>query len=110
MTVANFPNYISETNPFDIFPHSLTHLYLVFNGPFGPYSHGSFLPITETVSRYLMQILTKMSEEDVSSFAPKEGAVADFVEHRRKFLPHTAWTSPCRSWFKGGTINGEPMM
>lgn len=82
----------------------------VFNGPFGPYGHGSFLPITETVSRYVMQMLTKMCEEEIASFAPKEEAVADFAEHRRKFLPRTAWTSPCRSWFKQGTVDGEPMM
>ncbi|KAK2596341.1 hypothetical protein N8I77_013237 [Diaporthe amygdali] len=92
ITVANFPNYI------------------IFNGPFGPYGHGSFLPITETVSRYVMQMLKKMSEEEISSFSPKEEAVADFAEHRRKFLPRTAWTSPCRSWFKQGTVDGEPMM
>lgn len=92
ITVANMPNYI------------------IFNGPFGPYGHGSFLPITETVSRYVMQMLTKMSEEEISSFAPREEAVADFAEHRRKFLPRTAWTSPCRSWFKQGTVDGEPMM
>ncbi|KAM0266699.1 hypothetical protein ACHAPA_006621 [Fusarium lateritium] len=90
--VANMPNYF------------------IFNGPFGPYGHGSFLPITETVSRYVMQVLKKMSEEEISSFAPKEEAVADFAEHRRKFLPRTAWTSPCRSWFKQGTVDGEPMM
>ncbi|KAH6685981.1 steroid monooxygenase [Plectosphaerella plurivora] len=92
LTVANFPNYI------------------IFNGPFGPYGHGSFLPITETAARYVMQMLTKMSEEEVASFVPKEEAVADFIEHRRKFLPRTAWTSPCRSWFKQGTVDGEPMM
>ena len=57
-----------------------------------------------------MQMLAKMSEEEISSFAPKEQAVADFAEHRRKFLPRTAWTSPCRSWFKQGTVDGEPMM
>ncbi|KAJ3549988.1 hypothetical protein NM208_g224 [Fusarium decemcellulare] len=92
LAVANFPNYF------------------IFNGPFGPYGHGSFLPITETVSRYVMQVLKKMSEEEIASFSPKEEAVADFAEHRRQFLPRTAWTSPCRSWFKQGTVDGEPMM
>ncbi|CAH0042269.1 unnamed protein product [Clonostachys rhizophaga] len=92
LAVANMPNYF------------------IFNGPFGPYGHGSFLPITETVSRYVMQVLKKMSEEEITSFAPKEEAVADFAQHRRKFLPRTAWTSPCRSWFKQGTVDGEPMM
>lgn len=89
---------------------SLSNYFVVFNGPYGPYGHGSFLPITETVSRYLMQMLKKMSEEEIASFAPKEAAVADFAEHRAKFLPRTAWTSPCRSWFKQGTVDREPMM
>jgi hypothetical protein len=57
-----------------------------------------------------MQILDKMSTERVTSFAPSERAVADFVEHRRTFMPRTAWSSPCRSWFKQGTIDGEVMM
>jgi hypothetical protein len=51
-----------------------------------------------------------MSYEGVTSFEPKEEAVADFVEHRRKFIPRTAWSSPCRSWFKQGTVDGEVMM
>ncbi|GLA44014.1 hypothetical protein AnigIFM63309_002275 [Aspergillus niger] len=92
IAVPNFPNY------------------LIFNGPFGPYGHGSFLPITETLSRHFLQILEKMSSEGVTSFEPKEEAVADFFEHHRKFMPRTAWTSPCRSWFKQGTVDGEVMM
>ncbi|PYI31325.1 putative dimethylaniline monooxygenase [Aspergillus indologenus CBS 114.80] len=92
ITVPNFPNY------------------LIFNGPFGPYGHGSFLPITETLSRHFLQILEKMSSEGVTSFEPKAEAVAEFFEHHRKFMPRTAWTSPCRSWFKQGTVDGEVMM
>lgn len=57
-----------------------------------------------------MQMLKKMSEEEISSFAPKVEAVNDFALHRSKFLPRTAWTSPCRSWFKQGTVDQEPMM
>ncbi|KAL4900897.1 hypothetical protein BDW74DRAFT_170468 [Aspergillus multicolor] len=84
--------------------------YLIFNGPYGPYGHGSFLPITETLSRHFLLILRKMSQESISSFCVKPSAVADFTTHRRTFLPQTAWNSPCRSWFKGGTIDGEIMM
>ncbi|KAL3481115.1 hypothetical protein BJX99DRAFT_219065 [Aspergillus californicus] len=92
ITVPHFPNY------------------LIFNGPFGPYGHGSFLPITETLSKHFLQIFLKMSEEGITTFDVKEEAVADFVQHRRLFLPRTAWSSPCRSWFKGGTVDGEIMM
>ncbi|KAI9933627.1 hypothetical protein MW887_008100 [Aspergillus wentii] len=92
ITVPHFPNY------------------LIFNGPFGPYGHGSFLPITETLSKHFLRIFEKMSDEGITSFSPKEEAVADFAEHRRQFIPRTAWSSPCRSWFKQGTIDGEVMM
>lgn len=111
LTVANMPNYISKQprNP-PIEGICWLTLNQVFNGPFGPYGHGSFLPITEAVARYVMQLLQKMSEEEIASFCPRQEAVNDFVEHRRKFLPRTAWTSPCRSWFKQGTVDGEPMM
>ncbi|EME42128.1 hypothetical protein DOTSEDRAFT_89605 [Dothistroma septosporum NZE10] len=101
---AEKPNtYLSITVP--DFPN-----YFIFNGPYGPYGHGSFLPITETLSKHLMKMLRKVSEERISSLSPTADAVADFAEHRRAFLPRTAWTSPCRSWFKGGTVDGEPMM
>jgi len=83
---------------------------LVFNGPFGPYGHGSFLPITEVISKHFMQMIEKMAMEHVTSFEPSEEAVADFAEHRRTFIPRTAWSSPCRSWFKQGTTDGEVMM
>lgn len=55
-------------------------------------------------------MLEKMSLEHVTSFEPTAEAVADFAEHRRTFIPRTAWSSPCRSWFKQGTTDGEVMM
>ena len=88
----------------------ITNRKIVFNGPYGPYGHGSFLPITETLSKHFLMMFRKMSEEGITSFDPKVEAVADFVQHRRTFLPRTAWSSPCRSWFKQGTVDGEIMM
>jgi hypothetical protein len=55
-------------------------------------------------------MIEKMAYEHVTSFEPKEEAVADFAEHRRTFIPRTAWSQPCRSWFKQGTTDGEVMM
>lgn len=55
-------------------------------------------------------MIEKMAYEHVSSFEPTEEAVADFAEHRRTFIPRTAWSQPCRSWFKQGTTDGEVMM
>lgn len=96
-------NYLSVTVPY--FPN-----YFTFMGPFAPYGHGSVLPMTEHFARHFSQMVGKMLDERVQSFEPTAEAVADFREHRQKFLPRTAWMSPCRSWFKQSTVDGEVMM
>lgn len=95
--------YLSVTAP------SLPN-YFFINGPFGPYGHGSVLPIIEMQTRYLESLITKLQTQDVKSFVPKQAAVDDFKRHRELFLKRTAWNSPCRSWFKGGTVDGPIMM
>lgn len=110
VTVPHFPNYLSEFPPNFAYQVQRVTGNEVFNGPFGPYAHGSFLPITETTSKHFIQMIEKMAYEHVTSFEPKLEAVEDFEEHRRTFIPRTAWSSPCRSWFKQGTIDGEVMM
>lgn len=82
----------------------------VINGPFGPYGHGSILPVIEVISRHIEAILSKVQIEDIKSFTPKQEAVDDFKQHRELFLKRTAWNSPCRSWFKGGKADGPIMM
>jgi hypothetical protein len=82
----------------------------VINGPFGPYGHGSILPIIEIITRYIEKFLTKLARENIKSFHPKQEAVDDFRCHRELFLLRTAWSSPCRSWFKGGTVDGPILM
>ncbi|KAL2837716.1 putative dimethylaniline monooxygenase [Aspergillus pseudoustus] len=95
--------YLSATIP--QFPN-----YFMINGPFGPYGHGSILPIIEIITRYIEKFLIKLGRENVKSFYPKQQAVDDFRRHRELFLLRTAWSSPCRSWFKGGTVDGPIMM
>jgi hypothetical protein len=82
----------------------------VINGPFGPYGHGSILPVIEIITRYVEKCLYKMQTEDIKSFMPKQEAVDDFKRHRELFLKRTAWSSPCRSWFKGGKVDGPILM
>ncbi|KEF52200.1 uncharacterized protein A1O9_11827 [Exophiala aquamarina CBS 119918] len=95
--------YLSATVP--KFPS-----YFMINGPFGPYAHGSILPTIEITTRYVAKFIVKLQTEDVESFSPKQDAVDDFKRHREHFLKRTAWSSPCRSWFKGGTIDGPILM
>ncbi|EFX06152.1 flavin-binding monooxygenase [Grosmannia clavigera kw1407] len=92
MSVPHFPNY------------------LIFNGPFGVYGHGSILPVMEKISKHYMQMIQKMSDEWITAFEPTEEATEDFAEHRRAFIPRTAWSGSCNSWFKQGSVKGEVMM
>lgn len=64
----------------------------------------------ELLGKHFMQIIEKMSDEWITAFEPTEEAVADFAEHRRTFIPRTAWSGSCNSWFKQGSVKGEVMM
>jgi hypothetical protein len=82
----------------------------VINGPFGPYGHGSILPVIEIITRHVEKLVTKFQQEDIKSFMPRQEAVDEFRRHRELFLKRTAWSSPCRSWFKGGKTDGPILM
>lgn len=79
-------------------------------GPFAPYGHGSVLPLTEHFARHLRQMIEKMLYEHVVTWEPKPEAVADFTEHRKTFLPRTAWSQNCQSWFKQNMPEDDIMM
>jgi len=79
-------------------------------GPHFPSGHGSILPLTELCSKYFCKMISKLQRESIKSFEPKEQAVRDFKIHRETFLQRTAWSQPCRSWFKNGTTDGPIMM
>jgi hypothetical protein len=78
-----------------------------FCGPYGPLGHGSFLPLIEQWTRYIFQVITKCQVEGIKSVTPKMGPAQQFRQHADLFLQRTAWTSPCRSWFKQGKTDGQ---
>lgn len=80
--------------------------YAVFLGPNAPISHGSVFTITEYVSKYILQLITKAQVEMIKSIRVKQQAVDDFVAHVDAFMPRTAWAGNCRSWFKRGQVHG----
>jgi hypothetical protein len=78
-----------------------------FCGPYGPLGHGSFMPLIEQWTRYIFQCITKCQVEDIKSLTPKMSVAKQFRQHADLFLQRTAWTSPCRSWFKQGRTDGQ---
>ncbi|KAI8165834.1 FAD-binding monooxygenase moxY [Colletotrichum sp. SAR 10_70] len=87
-TVPDFPNYF------------------MFLGPNAPIGHGSVFTITEHIAKYLVRIIKKCQTEGISAIAPQNSAVDELFEHTQTFMPRTAWSGNCISWFKGGTIDG----
>jgi hypothetical protein len=75
-------------------------------GPYGPLGHGSFLPVVELVYHYFTQVIRKFQRERIKSLKPKLSVVQKFTEHADLFLKRTAWSGPCRSWFKQGRTDG----
>lgn len=78
----------------------------MFLGPNAPISHGSVFTITEYVSKYIMQLVTKAQVERIKTIRVKQQAVDHFTAHVEAFMPRTAWAGKCRSWFKRGTVDG----
>ncbi|PVH93371.1 FAD/NAD(P)-binding domain-containing protein [Periconia macrospinosa] len=76
-------------------------------GPYGPLAHGSFMPLVEQWTRYIFSAISKVQVEHIKSITPKMGPSLQFRQHADLFLQRTAWISPCRSWFKGGKIDGQ---
>ncbi|KAF2759074.1 FAD/NAD(P)-binding domain-containing protein [Pseudovirgaria hyperparasitica] len=97
---AGVTSYLSVGVP--TFPN-----YLSFCGPYGPLGHGSFMPLIEEWTRYMFKIITKAQIENIKSFTPRMDASCQFRQHADLFLKRTAWTSPCRSWFKQGKADGQ---
>jgi hypothetical protein len=96
-------SYLSIAIP--SFPNHFT-----FCGPYGPLGHGSFMPLIESWTTYMLHVINKTQIENLKSLTPLASAAADFRQHADLFLQRTAWTSPCRSWFKQGQTEGRAVV
>ena len=81
--------------------------HFTFCGPYGPLGHGSFMPLIEQWTRYMFDVIRKAQVENIKSFTPRMDLSRQFRQHADLFLQRTAWTSPCRSWFKQGKTDGQ---
>lgn len=105
LAVENFPNYFSESG-LAILSEMCMLTDAVFLGPNSPAGHGSILPIIEHATKYMINVIKKIQTKGIKTMSPSHEAVRDFNEHVTQYMDRTAWTSPCRSWFKNGTIDG----
>ena len=65
------------------------------------------MPLIERWTRYMFDVIEKVQVEEIKSITPRMDAAVQFRQHADLFLKRTAWTSPCRSWFKQGRTDGQ---
>jgi hypothetical protein len=59
-----------------------------------------------SIAKYLTRIIKKCQTEGIKAISPSQAAVDELYEHTQSFMPRTAWTANCISWFKNGTADG----
>lgn len=53
-----------------------------------------------------MKFIDRYQTTQITSFAPRREAVADFVEYKSQFMRNTVWADACRSWYKSNQADG----
>ncbi|KIW96770.1 uncharacterized protein Z519_02161 [Cladophialophora bantiana CBS 173.52] len=80
--------------------------YFIFMGPACPIGHGSLIPMMECTADYVVKVTKKILAEQIKAVDVKQEAVDEFFAYSQSFMGKTVWTSGCRSWYKGGTVDG----
>jgi cation diffusion facilitator CzcD-associated flavoprotein CzcO len=84
--------------------------YFTFSGPYGPLGHGSALPVIETYTKYILQVIEKFQVEDIKKLQVKRSVADAFSKHSDLYMKRTAWSGPCSSWFKAGEKGRKPIL
>jgi hypothetical protein len=71
--------------------------YFTFGGPYGPLGHGLVLPVTETYTQYILQVIEKFNVEDIKKRQVKRSVAEKFSKHPDWYMKQTAWSAPWNS-------------
>jgi cation diffusion facilitator CzcD-associated flavoprotein CzcO len=80
---------------------------LFIQGPNGTGNSGTVPNQVETQITYLSQLLRKVTQQRIRTFAPSVAATNDFVEYSDAFFKGTVWSENCSSWANGGRPGGR---
>ncbi|KAF3803376.1 FAD-binding monooxygenase aflW [Colletotrichum gloeosporioides] len=105
LAVAGLPNYFSEPNSTPPIWTPFLTTASEFLGPNAPIAHGDVFTLSEHIATYIANTIRKCQTESIRSITPSEAAVEDYFEHTAAFMPRTAFTGGCRSWYKQGEVN-----
>ncbi|KAF4447086.1 hypothetical protein FALBO_16988, partial [Fusarium albosuccineum] len=81
--------------------------YFVSLGPNASLGTGNLLLLIEKTMDYFTACVAKMQRDNIVAMAPQAQAVRRFTEYSDAYFEKTVFTLPCRSWYKGGTLDGR---
>ncbi|KAL4794375.1 hypothetical protein BDV19DRAFT_390214 [Aspergillus venezuelensis] len=93
-------NYLSLA--VDGFPN-----YFVCLGPNAALGEGNLLLLIEKEIDYITYCLVKMQRDNIRSMNVRKEAVEMFTKHCDQYFSRTVFGMECRSWYKGGSLNGR---
>ncbi|CBF78087.1 hypothetical protein AN8757.2 [Aspergillus nidulans FGSC A4] len=93
-------NYLSLA--VDGFPN-----YYICLGPNAALGEGNLLLLIEKEIDYITYCLAKMQRDNIRAMSVRKEAVERFTKHCDQYFSRTVFGMECRSWYKGGSLNGR---
>ncbi|KAF5001146.1 hypothetical protein FDECE_11042 [Fusarium decemcellulare] len=74
--------------------------YLMYLGPNSPVEGGSITGELEALVAYTLKVITKMQNNNIKYFVPKQDVTDDFNRHTQSWFKGTVWEEDCNAWYK----------
>ncbi|KAK0478974.1 hypothetical protein IW261DRAFT_1565074 [Armillaria novae-zelandiae] len=84
------------------------NMFLMGSGLGIPYANGSILLHMEAQADYVVACLAKMQKQDIKTMEVDRDAQNKYNIQQTLSLEDLIWLDHCSSWYKGGTVDGEP--
>jgi cation diffusion facilitator CzcD-associated flavoprotein CzcO len=70
-------------------------------GPHSPIGNFPLVQVAEAQAAYVRNWITRWAAGEYETVRPTADAIHGYLEHIRRGLPGTVWTTGCRSWYLG---------
>jgi cation diffusion facilitator CzcD-associated flavoprotein CzcO len=70
-------------------------------GPHSPIGNFSLVQVAEAQAAYVLKWITRWAAGEYDTVRPTAVAIDTYLEHIRRGLPGTVWTTGCSSWYLG---------
>ncbi|KAL4977944.1 hypothetical protein BDW66DRAFT_165334 [Aspergillus desertorum] len=81
--------------------------YFICLGPNAALGEGNLLLLIEKEIDYITYCVDKMQRDNIRAMSVRKEAVERFTKHCDQYFSRTVFGMECRSWYKGGSLNGR---